>query len=645
LHVLELAMSSNPDQGAPIKIGPGTGPKFILQGRYQVERKLGAGGMSMVYLARDLRFGSIERWCAVKEMTNTGADSQTRRLNLDNFQREANILASLSHPAIPKVYDFFSQDSKSFLVLEYVDGVDLEGIWSRAHKALPTKDVVNWALQICHVLSYLHERQPPIVFRDVKPSNIMLTNQQQRIMLIDFGIAKLFQSGPKGTMIGTEGYAPPEQYRGVAEPRGDLYALGATMHHLLTNKDPRLEAPFTFHERPIHELNPEVTPLLEEAINKALQYDAEQRFANAREMTIALTRAVSGGNTSSFGSAHLEAAPTISTPRAEASAPTTAGQVKPIWKFKCEDEVRSSPRILGSILHVGCYDHNLYAVDIQTGKFAWKYPTDGGISSTPLVTPDKIYVGSEDGNLYALSHQRGQVLWRAHTRGPIRSSPRLAGNLVIVGSDDGGIFAFRVEDGLQAWRFPALQSVRSSAIIVNEVVIIGSDDGNVYGLQLRDGRQRWRYNAGRFVISTPAYEDGLAILGSGDMAVHGIDARSGWAIWRTRTGGPVVSSPVIENGVAYIGSADGNLYALNVKSGRVHWKANVGSQIASSPCVANGVVYFGSEDGNVNALDARNGSLRWSFKTGGMITSSPLVHEDRLYVGSTDHFIYALPIN
>lgn len=642
-------MDRSPDERAPIKINPGAGPKLILQGRYQVERRLGAGGMSTVYLARDLRFGAIERWCAIKEMLNTGADTNTRRLNLDNFQREASILASLSHPAIPKVYDFFSQDSKSYLVLEYIDGIDLEEVWQRARGPLPVKDVVNWALQICNVLAYLHDRQPPIVFRDIKPSNIMVTSAEKRIVLIDFGIAKLFQSEPKGTMIGTEGYAPPEQYRGVAEPRGDLYALGATIHHLLTNKDPRLEAPFTFQERPIRSLNPEVSPALEEAINKALEYDIEKRYATAREMAIALTR-VQGSSSLAFSSplstAKIPSELTpISNNQAIAAAPPLAETIKPIWQFKCEDEVRSSPRIFNSILYIGCYDNNLYAIDIRTGKFAWKYPTEGGISSTPLVTPEAIYVGSEDGSLYALSHQRGQVLWKARTRGPIRSSPRLASTMIIVGSDDGMVYSFTAKEGLINWRFQALQGVRSSAVIANEVVIIGSDDGHVYGLQLHDGRQRWKYNAGRYVISSPAYQDGLVVFGSGDLAVHTIDARSGWAIWRTRTNGAVISSPTIDNDLVYIGSADGNLYALDLKSGRVAWKANIGGQIVSTPAVANGVVYFGSEDGHVYALDARNGKPRWRFKTGSLITSSPLVHEGRVYIGSTDHYIYALPAN
>ncbi len=619
--------------------------KPVLQGRYQLERKLGSGGMSTVYLARDLRFGTIERWCAVKEMSNAALDTNTRRLNLENFQREANILASLNHTAIPKVFDFFSQDSKSYLVMEFIEGTDLEGVWSRTRAPLAPKDVIPWALQICDVLDYLHGQTPPVMFRDVKPSNVMLT-KQQRIMLIDFGIAKIFQSGPNGTMIGTEGYAPPEQYRGIAEPRGDVYALGATMHHLLTGKDPRLEAPFTFHERPVRQFNAEVNESLEAVINRALQYEASQRFATARELGTALSSTQRGGLSSTLNvsgvlptSSPAPSSAVVATPSMSAAAP-----LKPLWQFKCEDEVRSSPRALNGIVNIGCYDSNLYALDARTGKFVWKYPTEGGISSTPLVTDEAIYVGSEDQWLYALAPKNGHVLWRTHTRGPIRSSPRRASDLIVVGSDDGAVYAFRMADGSVAWRFPTMQSVRSSALVVNETIIIGCDDGHLYGINLRDGRQRWKYNAGRYVIATPAYDDGLVIVGAGDFGVHAVDVRSGWSIWRVRTEGPIVSSAAVVNGIAYIGSADGHLYALEAKSGRVVWRTAVGSQIASSPCVANEVVYFGSEDGSVHALDAKKGTPRWKFTTGGMVSSSPIVYEGKVFIGSTDHYVYALPL-
>ena len=145
-----------------------------------------------------------------------------------------------------KIYDFFTFDERSYLVLELVNGKDLDAILSETQGFFSEDQVIAWAIELCDVLDYLHKHKPePIIFRDMKPTNIMV-NQDNHIMLVDFGIAKLFHEGQKGTMIGTEGYSPPEQYRGEATPLADIYALGATLHHLLTRRDPRLEPPFTF---------------------------------------------------------------------------------------------------------------------------------------------------------------------------------------------------------------------------------------------------------------------------------------------------------------------------------------------------------------------------------------------------------------
>src|SRR5207247_2050047 len=152
------------------------------------------------------------------------------------------------------------------------------------------EDVVNWAIQICDVMEYLHGHQPqPIIFRDLKPSNIIV-DATGKVTLIDFGIAKVFQSDKRGTMIGTEGYAPPEQYRGLAEPRGDIYALGATMHHLLTNSDPRTQTPFTFNERPIRKFNPRASEYIESVILRAVEYDIDSRWPNAQAFRLALSQ-------------------------------------------------------------------------------------------------------------------------------------------------------------------------------------------------------------------------------------------------------------------------------------------------------------------------------------------------------------------
>ena len=607
-------------------------PGTVLQNRYEILEVIGLGGMGAVYKARDRRFPNVTRLCAVKEIINTTPDPRLRQLSLRNSEREPNILASLNHPAIPKIFDYFSEEERSYLVLEFVSGKDLETILEETESFLPEKSVVKWAIQICDVLAYLHSHKPePIVFRDMKPSNIML-NDRNWIVLVDFGIAKVFQMGQKGTMIGTEGYSPPEQYRGIAEPRGDLYALGATMHHLLTKRDPRLEPPFTFHERPPRQINPLVSEATEAVIMKALEYEVEDRFSSALEMKEALLKILpTEGETASAGPA--------------TTVITTTKEITPVWEFSCEDEVRSSPRVAEGLLYIGAYDHNLYALNAKTGQFIWKYATDGGICATPCIWEDKVFIGSEDNIFYAIYTPTGRIVWTCPTQGRVRSSATVAYGHIFFGSDDGCLYALNAQNGRLAWKFQLGQAIRSSPAIFEETIYFGAEDRAVYALDIQSGKIKWRQNTNRAVNSSPAiYEEGLVIIGSSDWNVYAFNARSGWPVWRYRTGQAVISSPTIWEERVYIGSVDGHLYALNLKTGRVVWKYAAEEQITSSPTVAEGAVYFGSVDGHLYCLDATSGELRWRFKTGGPVPSSPAVAEGLVFIGSTDNKVYALPL-
>jgi serine/threonine protein kinase len=200
----------------------------LLVKRYDIQEVIGVGGMGSVYRARDLHFPNVTKLVAVKEMINMAPDPLIRQTIVQNFEREANILATLNHPSIPRIYDYFTEDDRSYLVLEFVHGKDLESIITDTNGFLQEEQVMTWAIELCDVLSFLHSHKPdPIIFRDMKPSNIMI-NSNGDVILVDFGIARTFQVGQKGTMIGTEGYSPPEQYRGEASPYADIYALGAT---------------------------------------------------------------------------------------------------------------------------------------------------------------------------------------------------------------------------------------------------------------------------------------------------------------------------------------------------------------------------------------------------------------------------------
>ena len=265
----------------------------VLQKRYEIGRTLHVGEQRTVYLVRDLHYGSVTRLCVLKETVLTTLDPPMREIATQVSEREATLLANLSHPGIPRIHDFFTEVDRVCLVMEYIEGDDLQAILESTQGMLNEATVLGWAIQICDILIYLHSQDPPIVFGDLKPSHVMLRGEQRTIILIDFAAARVFVAGRRGRFIVTEGYSAPERYQGIADPRSDVYALGATLHHLLTRRDPRRESPFTFHEKPPRALNPALSAATDAAIMKALEYDPAKRYPSAQAFRGALEAALS----------------------------------------------------------------------------------------------------------------------------------------------------------------------------------------------------------------------------------------------------------------------------------------------------------------------------------------------------------------
>lgn len=614
-------------------------PGDMLQNRYRIVGTLGVGGFSSVYQARDMRFHNVTKLCAIKEMIISAPDPQLRELTIKSFERESSLLAMLDHPAIPDVSDYFTERDRSYLVMDMIRGRDLEAWSEEQTEPMKQETALDWMLQLCNALIHLHRQKPvPIIFRDLKPSNIML-DQYNRMVIIDFGIAKLFETGSKGTMIGTEGYSPPEQYRGQATPAGDIYALGATFHHLLTHQDPRLEPPFTFAERPISAVNPNVSPAFEAIIMRCLAYDPSERFHDATALKEALEiidkpTLLSADSTPASSQ---EAA-------AGATAAAPAGQIKPLWKFQCEDEIRRSAALSDQMILVGAYDNNLYALTTSKGELAWKFPTSGGLGSAPYVYDDSVYIGSVDQHLYSLKLQDGRLNWKFATDGPIYSSPTVRFDHVFFGSDDANIYALNITQGKPIWKANAYSAVRSTPFVTEDHVFFGTEGGYIYCLELTTGKNKWQSQAKRAVTSSPTVVDDIVFVGSVDATFLALDASSGWIIWRFRARRPIISSPVVHDGIVYFGSSDGSLYALDMDTGRQLWAYETEGQVSSSAAIWGDAVYFGSTDGHVYSVSQKRGQLRWKFKTGGAVIASPIIADDVIYIGSTDHNLYALAV-
>ncbi|MFP4497595.1 MAG: serine/threonine protein kinase [Vulcanimicrobiota bacterium] len=248
----------------------------LVEKRYKVLEILGSGGMSNVYLVYDLRLDN--KW-VLKEFLGQGEDQQETEVLQEHFKNEAQLLARISHPNLPRVIDYFSHGQIHYLVEEFVDGTTLLEIVNKGK--LPVKRVIPVAMQLAETLVFLHNQG--IVYRDLKPDNVMV-EPLGTIKLIDFGIARIYKAGKMQDTIvmGTPGYAPPEQYgTSQTDVRADVYSLGALLHHLVTGKDPR-ENPFNFD--PPSALNIVIPTYLESVIMKALSMKAEDRYPNMKAM-------------------------------------------------------------------------------------------------------------------------------------------------------------------------------------------------------------------------------------------------------------------------------------------------------------------------------------------------------------------------
>jgi len=309
---VRLAAAGGFDETTTRSLPVGT---HLQGGRYQIIGQLGHGGMGAVYLAKDMElFG---RLCVVKQMRPFFASQSERRKAEEDFKREAEVLARLNHPGhprIPEVYGYFVESVDQFLVMKYIEGESLERRLERLKGRLSEAEVVRCAQEVANALVYLHSRRPqPVIHRDIKPANIIV-DPEDRVWLVDFGLARaavssgarVMVAGGKTVAAGTPGYTPLEQWQMRPAPKSDIYALGATMHHLLTAHDPRdrftsfpeldLELLRSFSTfQPLSEVRPDVSPALSSLVARCLDADPERR-PSAQQLEIELGRLAPTGS-------------------------------------------------------------------------------------------------------------------------------------------------------------------------------------------------------------------------------------------------------------------------------------------------------------------------------------------------------------
>src|SRR6266487_2692323 len=290
-NIAVLSPTANTNPGATTAGGGNSGGLRSLapgsqlqQGRYVVEKVLGQGGMGAAMLAKDTRVSN--KLVVIKELISDSTDPQQHQEDVNNFKREVDTLVQIDHPLVPTVTDSFQERSRYFMVQEYAAGENLEDHMERIKKPMPEREALTYASQVLDILDYLSHLTPPIVHRDIKPANIIIGAKDKRAHLVDFGIARADEAKnakrKQTSALGTPGYAPPEQYQGNADPRSDLYALAATLHHVITNRDPRNYPPFSYP--PVRSLNTRISPETEQVLSRELTNDVNQRYQSAAAM-------------------------------------------------------------------------------------------------------------------------------------------------------------------------------------------------------------------------------------------------------------------------------------------------------------------------------------------------------------------------
>jgi serine/threonine protein kinase len=490
----------------------------VLRQRYRLLQQIGSGGFGAVYKAEDQQLGN--RVVAVKEMSARGLTPEETQEATEGFRREALLLARLSHPNLPRIHEQFEEDGRWYLVMDFIEGETLEDYLEDRGGSLPVKEALQLGLQLSGVLGYLHTRQPPIIFRDLKPGNVMIT-PDDNIYLIDFGIARLFKPGQtKDTMaFGSPGYAAPEQYgKAQTTPRSDVFSLGALLHHMLTGTDPS-DTPFRF--KPLTMPRPSGLSTL---IERMVDIDAQKRPAtmddihrdlermlydtapwHADERTMALPGAVG----------HPSVAPVSAS--AYQPPPTTAwaNQAGPVTQFPpAQKKKKGNVGWIVGIVLVGwavfssLLGHSTSSTSNSYNDGSSNYPGSSNPSGNSIIAVNTV-AWSPDGSEIASGGGDALLqIWNAHTAKQVTTVRTDFDSITAAAWSPNGKYIAAVGDKpeLQVWYAgggPFVSVQVSTADRIN--ALAWSPDNTTLALACNDG-SLWVVHIGVQTSSKPLYQ-------------------------------------------------------------------------------------------------------------------------------------------
>ncbi|MGB8343770.1 MAG: PQQ-binding-like beta-propeller repeat protein [Ktedonobacteraceae bacterium] len=650
-------------------------------GNYRLLRSLGRGGFAEVYLGEHIHLGTLAAIKVLPDLMEGGG--------LDEFRREAQIIAHLRHPHIVRVLDFGVENKLPFLVMDYVPNGTLRQRYPHG-TMLPFSAVVSYVKQIAQALQFAHDRK--IIHRDVKPENMLLDINDQ-VLLSDFGISAIERSTSRLSTLkrdgsdqaGTPIYMAPEQIYGDPHPASDQYALAVIAYEWLCGARPFTGEPFAVMYQHVHAQPPSlqekvstISPEIEQVILKALAKDPRQRYATVLDFAKALEEAVQA----EIGETFLRRLPPAPAwPQEIAAAPVQLAPTR--LPGSSTTLMRSQPALAESIRSVrqrkGIAPYWIVsllalAIILIAGSAALllSLPTKYGQAISAINAPQtataiaRVHAGATATaavNAYNAAATNGimdgfdarhtrvnpyeklitpatvphlRLAWKTSTGGSIGSAATIADNIVYISSNGGKMFALRATTGTPLWSANiGSYDFGNAPTFANSGVYMGAPDYNLYAFNALTGDVLWKAPTLGRIGSSPTLANGVIYIGSDDHNLYAFNASTGKHLWSYSTGNDIRSSPAVANGIVYVGSDDGNLYAFTIH-GNLIWHYHTGNVIRSTPAVANGIVYVGSDDDKLYAFDAANGTLRWSMTTEGNIDSSPAIYNGVVYVGSKD---------
>jgi len=443
----------------------------IVNSQYKILDKIGIGGMSTVYLARDIKTGET---VAIKVMDDKLINDSDYVLR---FEREAKVGISLNHPNIANVITYGKEDDTYFIVMEYIQGITLTE-YIKKKGPLPIKESLDIILQILSALSYAYSKGIQ-AHRDIKPGNIMIELKTNRVKVMDFGIAKTIGSSlTHSTALYTPRYASPEQllptkFGNRIDQRTDIYAIGIILFEMLTGKSPYSgTTPAEISEQQIKGYIPNISEIrrdipyfLSQIILKCLQTNPNNRYQTVEELINDLKQGLSPKTTTQL---EEPTKTTISKRESYESQPSSPLQPKLppqpqppsqpfrsktlnkpfnlIWKYKTGGGIHSSPTIYNGKLYIGSNDYYIYCLNASDGSLIWKYKTGDWVTSTPTIYNGKLYIGSDDSYIYCLNASNGSLIWRYKTGDWVTSTPTIYNGKLYVGSYDCYIYCLDIEE-------------------------------------------------------------------------------------------------------------------------------------------------------------------------------------------------------